>query len=349
MPDPMTSRQRIHAALHFQPLDRMPVIEWAGWWTKTIDRWVADGLPKDLTERYTLMQHFGLDLHMQDWFRAFSPGVKRPPEGLPMVQSMDDYHALRPHLYPDVFADPNKRELWQHRAKLQAAGDAALWYTLDGFFWFPRMLLGIEPHMIAFYDQPELMHTINNDLADWHLRTIEQIHDFCQPDWMTFAEDMSYNNGPMLSESLFDEFMLPYYNRVIPAIKQADTVVIVDSDGDITLAAPWFEKAGIEGVLPLERQAGVDINTLRANHPTMRFIGHYDKMVMTRGESAMREEFERLLPAARTGGFIISCDHQTPPGVSLHEYQIYVKLLHEYANKAATGGRAPTPRRSDLS
>jgi uroporphyrinogen-III decarboxylase len=62
-------------------------------------------------------------------------------------------------------------------------------------------------------------------------------------------------------------------------------------------------------------------------------IGHYDKMVMPHGEAAMRAEFERLLPAMRSGGFIPSVDHQTPPGVSLDQYRIYLRLLEEYAAK----------------
>jgi uroporphyrinogen-III decarboxylase len=58
-------------------------------------------------------------------------------------------------------------------------------------------------------------------------------------------------------------------------------------------------------------------------------------MVMSKGEREMRAEFERLLPAMRSGGYIPSVDHQTPPGVSLANYRIYVKLLKEYCARAA--------------
>ncbi len=47
----------------------------------------------------------------------------------------------------------------------------------------------------------------------------------------------------------------------------------------------------------------------------------------------MREEFERLVPLMKTGGFIPSVDHQTPPGVSLEEYLIYLRLLNEYTSE----------------
>ena len=59
-------------------------------------------------------------------------------------------------------------------------------------------------------------------------------------------------------------------------------------------------------------------------------VGHFDKMTMTQGEAAMRAEFERLGPLMKTGGFIPSVDHQTPPGVPLEEYRAYLRLLNEY-------------------
>ena len=85
--------------------------------------------------------------------------------------------------------------------------------------------------------------------------------------------------------------------------------------------------------LNLEKQAGLDIVALRKKHPKIRLIGGYDKMVMSKGEIAMRTEFERILPVMQQGGFIPSVDHQTPPEVSLENYQIYIKLLNEYCNK----------------
>ena len=84
------------------------------------------------------------------------------------------------------------------------------WFTLEGFFWFPRTLLGIENHFLAFYDQPELLKMINRDQAHYCVRLLEKLLAEYQPEFMTFAEDMNYNHGAMISEAQFDEFMLPY-------------------------------------------------------------------------------------------------------------------------------------------
>ena len=63
-------------------------------------------------------------------------------------------------------------------------------------------------------------------------------------------------------------------------------------------------------------------------------IGGFDKMIMKNGEEAMRAEFERILPVMKSGYYVPGVDHQTPPGVTLANYRIYLRLLREYVEKA---------------
>ena len=178
------------------------------------------------------------------------------------------------------------------------------------------------------------MHRINEDQAEYMLRCLNHMKDVFLPDFMTFAEDMSYNHGPMISKEQFDEFMAPYYRRVVPWLREHGVIVMIDSDGDVEPLIPWFESVGIQGILPLERMAGVDVNRVRVNHPEWIMIGGFDKTVMHLGEGPMRREFERLMPVMKSSRFIPSVDHQTPPGVSLEDYRLYYRLLSEYARLA---------------
>ena len=331
MKDQMTTRERFQAVLNFKPFDRLPVIEWAGWWRDTLDGWRTEGLPTGI-EGADIYRHLGMDVHYQDWARPRSPDFPKPEHhGAGFIKNESDYDNLKKYLYPENCINT---EAWEKWTPEHGKGDCVTWFTIEGFFWFPRTLFGIEEHLYAFYDHPELMHRINRDLVTHQLKIIDDICKYTIPDFMTFAEDMSYNNGSMLSKELFDEFMKPYYQMVIPKLKERGIKVIIDSDGDISVPNSWFEEAGLEGILPLERQAGVDIAQLRKDHPHQIYIGAYDKMVMNNGEAAMRKEFERLIPVAAKGGFIISCDHQTPPGVSFDDYKLYLSLFREYAEKA---------------
>ena len=326
----MKTRERVQRLLNFQSPDRLPIVEWASWWKLTVKRWEQEGLPHGLSV-VELQEYFGLDLLVQQWFSPYTGPLPEPvAHGAPIVRDSAEYEAFRQAgSIHDV--DKVNFERFEQYEEKHETGDAVFWFTLEGFFWFPRKLLGIEPHLYAFYDRPELLHRMNQDQVDFSIRVLEKLFRKYRPEFMTFAEDLSYNHGPMLSRELFDEFLTPYYRQLIPRLHEYGVKVFVDSDGDVSECLGWFRDAGFDGILPLERMAGVDVQSLRERYPDMRFIGAFDKTVMHRGEAAIRREFERLMPVAREGGFIPSCDHQTPPEVSLQDYRLYLDLFREYA------------------
>ena len=330
----MNARQRFLDVMNFvQPSDRLPMVEWAAWWNETVERWKEEGLPEDKSY-LELQEDFGLDPMVCLHCGAQSAECPDPAShGASIIGDEGDYESIRQYLFTDSILERVKeraRELSERHEK----GEIIVRLWLDGFFWFPRRLFGIEQHLYAFYDQPALMHRINAELAEFNARVIDELFPVLQPDMVGFAEDMSYNHGPMLSQDLFEEFLTPYYREVIPRIKDEGVRVLIDSDGDITTMIPWMQDAGIEGVYPLEHQAGVNVVQIRRDHPDFLMMGGYDKMVLSRGEEAMRAEFERLLPVMKSGGFVPSVDHQTPPGVSLENYRIYLRLFRDYATKA---------------
>ena len=311
------------------------MIEWAPWWDETLARWYTEGLPGDMTFCESL-DHFGLDKVLLLNAAAISPACPQPAShGAGIITDEASYDVIRPYLFTDSIIENLLREARELKPR-HDAGEIVLRLWLDGFFWFPRSLLGIEPHLYAFYDQAALLHRINRDLTAFNLRVVEELCHILVPDIVGLAEDMSYNRGPMLSRRHFHEFLTPYYQALIPRIKKYGAKVFVDSDGDVTSMIDWMIEAGIEGVYPLERQAGVDVAEIRRRYPGFLIMGGYDKMVMSLGAAAMRAEFERLLPVMRLGGYLPSVDHQTPPGVSLELYRTYLRLFHEYACKAVS-------------
>ena len=64
----------------------------------------------------------------------------------------------------------------------------------------------------------------------------------------------------------------------------------------------------------------------------------------------MREEFERLLPVMRQGGFLPSVDHQTPPGVSLEKLPDLSEALRRVCpqglRRLGAGGRRCCEKRT---
>jgi hypothetical protein len=328
----MNHVERFRAVMDFQPVDRLPRWEWAMWWDETIANWKQQGLPTDLESVFEIARYFDLDPYQQFWFSTTEATIEAEQhhvEGI--VSNMDDYLRLRPGFFPDHSQAIESMRPWAAR---QAEGEAVVWATLEGFFWFPRTLMGFTKISLAFYDQPELIHKINEDLCQFNLGLLDQIEEACVPTFFTIAEDMSYNHGPMISEQVFDEYLAPYYRRIVPRMQEMNAKILVDTDGDVTMMVPWLMREGVDGALPLERQAAVDGFELRQKFPKLCMVGHFNKMVMDKGEEAMRQEFERLLPLMQSGGFIPSVDHQTPPHVTMEQYRVFRRLLDEYTSTA---------------
>jgi hypothetical protein len=328
----MKNRERFKKIMNFEPVDRLPFTEWAGWWDKTITRWKSEGLPENLTDDLEIRAFFGFDTFRQCWIE---PRKKSIPENQQNYKSLaadvDEYENLKMHLFPEDAFDKKQIQSWVEEHE---NGDSVIWLTLEGHYWFPRTLFGMEEINYAFYEKPELVHKMNEDQLNFNLRVLDEFCAICKPDFMTFAEDMSFNKGPMLSKRTFDEFIAPYYKRILPKVKEYGIIPFVDTDGNPEELIPWFLEIGMEGMLPMERQAGTDLNRIRQNHPKLNIIGGFDKTVMCKGKDAMIEEFERLLPVMKSGGYQIGVDHQTPPDVSLENYYIFLELFKTYMVKA---------------
>lgn len=337
----MTTRERFHMIMDGnRQVDRYPVIEWAMWWDKTIQEWESEGMPSNMNSMQ-LFDYFGLDKNVQFWFPHYTEDCPKPESkyvGPGIVQNEEDYARLRPYFLPKDAVKSMLPKILETQQSY-VAGDTLVWYTINGFFWFPRELFGDEAHLYAFYDHPELYHTICEDLLQWQIEQIGIFSEYMTADFMTIAEDMSYNKGSMISESLFREFMLPYYKRLIPEIKKHGTKVFVDSDGNVEQMLPWFIEAGVDGILPLERQAGVDLPAYRKQYEDFLFVGGFDKMTLLAGKEQIKKEFERLLPVIRSGRYLPGVDHQTPPGTTLENYRYYLQLLREYSYEACKGAK----------
>ena len=146
----MNSPERFRRALAGEPVDRLPVIEWATWWDQTLDAWHAAGLDPALQDLHALHDYFGLDRQHQFWIPVRDEGCPQPAGfGAPILWDEADYERILPHLYTDRLLEGIQRECRRIHREM---GDYAFWYSLDGFFWFPRTLFGIENHFFAFYE-----------------------------------------------------------------------------------------------------------------------------------------------------------------------------------------------------
>ena len=279
------------------------------------------------TPEYTIKQDiFG----RQNYHRT---GSEIETEYKPIISNAEDWERMKVHAEQEIeryFSDEAIETAYGGLREGHDRGDYSIRLNLEGFFWTPRELLGIEKHFYAFYDEPELLHDICSYILKIYLTYLPKIIDLIQPDLVYMMEDLSGKNGPMISPVLFDEFVGNYYRKLFPVLREHGVNnVFVDTDGDFMQMIPCFLAAGVDGFLPMDVNAGMDIIKVRKEFPNVKIIGGYNKLCIADGPEAIDAEFERILPVVRQGGYIVGADHQVAPSASLENYRYYIRRLSE--------------------
>ena len=169
----MKNRDRFMNVMNFKKVDdRIPMIEWAHWWDKTLERWRAEGLTSDIGAIET-REYLGLDMERHFTLQAKSSDYPVMKHGQGPVIDDASYDYIKKFLYPANEVERIKSRLLELKP-LHENGDVVIWISLQGFFWHPRKLFGIENHFYMFHDNPELMHRINSELAAYNIYLIEE-------------------------------------------------------------------------------------------------------------------------------------------------------------------------------
>ena len=251
----------------------------------------------------------------------------------PVVSDKESWNRHKRHIlehYKKYCTDKEMERIYGPYREGCKAGDFSIRFRLTGFFWAPRDLMGVEKHLLAYYDYPELINDINRFQLDIYKEQMDKILKIIQPNVVFFEEDLSGRDGPMVSPKCIDEFITPCYREIIPFLKERGVKnVFVDTDGNITPVIPNFMNAGVDGFLPIDVNAGVDIVKVREKYPSIKLIGGFNKLAIVDGPEAIDTEFERLLPIIKQGGYLPGIDHQAAPATPLENYKYYIKRLGE--------------------
>lgn len=236
---------------------------------------------------------------------------------------MTRYDATRQGRYP---AQWRKLMLprWKARDHVLVLGRNC---SILGFYWRAREWMGTENLSYAWFEQPDLMHEMMAFIADFTIEVSRPILEETAPDYVAINEDMSMKTGPLLNPAHYIEYIQPHMRRVVEFFKSHGVrYVMVDTDGDCELLIPPLMDAGVDGVWPLERAAGMDPAMLRRKFgKSLRLWGGVDKRVLAQDTRAIDEHLASLAPVVEEGGYIPTVDHTVPPDVPLANFVYYME------------------------
>lgn len=343
----MTSKERIARMYAHQEADRIPIYDSP--WVGTIRRWRQEGMPANVDWR----DFFGLD-------KVEMISVDISPQYPRQVLSEDERsyictsewgvtmrHFKQEDSTPE-FLDykVTTPETWEEcKARMLAGADRINWDYLkknypvwqtegrwtQALFWFGfdvthSWMMGMENHMLAMYDEPEMVVDMYNTYLDCSIRQFNAIWDAgYRFDSVFWYDDMGYKGTTLFSNELYRELLKPVHKRAVDWAHERGIVAHLHSCGNIMTRIDDLVDIGIDALNPLEIKAGMEPLSLKEKYGDKLVLHGGINAVLWDKKDAIIEEIRRCVPALKeNGGYIFSSDHSIPNTVSLENMRTIV-------------------------
>ncbi len=363
----LTGRELFCKAMRFECPGRT-LATLGGIWPSAIERWREEGMPRHLSGVTDLIDHFSLQRHMWSgpavsvWVWPPFPRevfdetddkiTYRNPSGIVCTEFKEDNYKSMPHFESFPVADRDdwrsfrERLRWddarvsdrwaEQKARWSRRTDPLILYLdrAGSLYGSLRDMMGMERLSMAFYDDPEMVGEMMDAVVELFCDLCDAILTDFTPDAVCLWEDMAYKTASLVAPPVVREFMLPRYRTMVAKLREKGVpFILLDSDGHVAELIPIWLEAGIDGLVPMEAQAGMDVAEYREKYPELLMLGGVDKKAVAAGGAAIDAELERIRPVFEQGGFIPHLDHLVPPDISLDSYRRYLDRKRKLIGK----------------
>ena len=320
----MNDRERFRRLMRGEPVDRPPFLE-EGVRDGVLDLWHKQGLPSGRThiDVFGLTPHenvgpdlkyascyFGtvFDLSLRDYRKAFEVSARRFPKGWrEMARRLENRHHVAC--------------IWASRGFFQALG-VGDWPT------FEKALIGTvrEPEKIR--DRMEIY-------GEFCSRMLEKTMQDVDPEFIYLSEPISNNGGPLISPAMFEEFMMPVYERIIGTAKELGCDnILLSTYGDTSLLFPMLMDAGISMLWISEATEVPDLDYRQIRKefgPELGLIGGVPLSILRSGSpDVIRETLEEIVPPLlQAGRYVPLAGGRVREEIHWSAYECYREVLAE--------------------
>ena len=353
----MTPRECFNRIMNYESVDRLPAFVVEPFEETAVKRWVNEGL--DITS--TLEDVLGIakftkipahlspkprfehkifyedDEYIIETDTTYGAKVKKAKKAPTMyygymghqVKNSDDWYRIK-YRYEGDLTKRIPKDIDEIAEQLNTSPNPVKLEIFPYFFRLGFYLMGMENFMLAFYDQPDLIHEMFSFWNDFALSIIKPYLERVKIDIFVLMEDLAHNSAPHMSPEVYKEFWLPYQNKLISEVKKYQiNNICLWTAGDIEVMIPMLMDNGINCLWPVERcSPNMDPYLLRKKYgKELRMNGGVPWKCLIEGPEAIDREVEKLIPLIQDGGFIPALDDMVSPEIPLENYIYYVNKL----------------------
>ncbi len=316
----MNVRQRFHAYLNGQSVDRVPRIE-SKFAPDTIDLWreqghVGDSPPEEL---FCLDRHESVPVQM----RKFDP----PDDPRTIWQRIPEwYDAEDSRRFPDDW------DAWclavaqrEHLISFEP------WH--EGMFQIfgVRNAASIVPVLLFLIDEPKRAQSVLDQYTDYLERMIDKVCGRIIVDYAILYEPVASNQGPVISPQMARRYLLPCYRRVCERLEKYGVKHrFVWSSGRIHKLIPLWLDGGLNGLFVDQAcAAGIDYRQVRKEYgPQLALMGGLDNATLLKNEDGIRRELESKIPQILDSGrYIPGLDDTVRAYIPFERFCRYREIL----------------------
>ncbi|HDZ20385.1 hypothetical protein LCGC14_0397750 [marine sediment metagenome] len=161
---------------------------------------------------------------------------------------------------------------------MQAKLGECFWMTGGGSPGFMNIMgeVGLEAFSYYFVDCPDIIVQQMECFTQQTVRWLEHLPDNHGIEAVMMGDDICYNSGPFFSPAWFDEHYMPRLARILDIYHAKGMKVMFHTDGDCMPILPGLVDAGIDGLNPIEVNAGMDVGEIHRRHPHIFMCGGID-------------------------------------------------------------------------
>jgi uroporphyrinogen decarboxylase len=352
MPAPMTSRERMLAAMRHQPYDRVPT-----------DIWCTPEVTRKLEAHFGPGVDWRAALHLDGMGGIHVPYIGPALPALPPGESADFWGMRRRRIdygtgaYDEQYFHPlaacrtiddlNRYAWpsadWFDYSTLAAQGARARQTQVVqcGYMaplYYHNLLRGLEPSLMDPYDDPQFTHElvgrVSRFFLDYHRRVFAAAGGTI--DVAQVTDDLGTQAGPLISLEVFRTFYRPPMQAMIDLCREFGITVMHHDDGAMRGFLPDLIEMGIQILNPIQwRCPGMEVEGLKQDFGgKLCFHGGIDNQeTLPHGTPAqVRAEVRHMIDvlAADGTGYILAPCHNIQPVTPLENILALYDEAHRY-------------------
>ena len=251
------------------------------------------------------------DVYTDEWGITYKKEPATWPIDATIKYPMSSAQDFESYVVPDPYI-PSRYDGIRTALCLAEKSGMGVVGTVRGPFSAAWMLFGFENFFYMMYDEPNVVDAVLTATTDFAIAGCLEMAKL-GVDAVLFADDYGSNTQTFFSMEHFNRFILPHIKRMCDEMKQVNVPIIMHSDGHVSDLVEACVEAGINGLHPIQRTAGMDIAQIKQKFgDKITIFGNVDNsdlLVNGSPKEVEQQVKECIRLAAKGGGYCLGSDH----------------------------------------